>query len=71
MYDCLMVLIDESDLLTKQEALHALALQLAHVEAGRRGLSSVGNSRAYADYVFPRCDALEGKLRRVIGIGPA
>jgi hypothetical protein len=71
MYDCLMVLLDESDLLTKQEALHTLALQLAHQEAARRGLSSVGNSKAYADYVFPRCDVLEGKLHRLIGIGPA
>ncbi len=71
MYDCLMVLLDESDLLTKQEALHVLALNLAHHEAGRRGLSSCANAKAYADYVFPRCDALEAKLQRLIGIGPA
>lgn len=69
MYDCLMVLIDESDRLSHAEALHALALQLAHTEATRRGLSSVGDARAYADYVFPRCDDLEAKLRRVIAIG--
>jgi len=69
MYDCLMVLIDESDLLTKAEALHTLALQLAHQDANRRGLSSVADNRAYADYVFPRCDEIEAKLRRVIAIG--
>jgi hypothetical protein len=47
MYDLMMVLIDESDLLTKAEALHALALQLAHTDATYRGLSSVGDAQAY------------------------
>jgi hypothetical protein len=69
MYDLLMVLIDESDLLTKAEALHTLALQLAHTDATYRGLSSVRDAQAYAAYVFPRCDELEAKLRRVISIG--
>ena len=69
MYDLLMVLIDESDLLTKAEALHTLALNRAHTEATYRGLSSVGDAQAYAAYVFPRCDALEAKLRGVISIG--
>lgn len=69
MYDCLKVLIDESDRLTKAEALHVLALQLAHREAACRGLSSVSDARAYADYVFPRCDEIEAKLRRVVVIG--
>ena len=69
MYDLLMVLIDESDLLTTAEALHTLALNLAHTEATYRGLSSVGDAQAYAAYVFPRCDELEAKLRGVISIG--
>lgn len=69
MYDLLMVLIDESDRLTKAEALHTLALNLAHTEATYRGLSSVGDAQAYAAYVFPRCDELEAKLRGVISIG--
>ena len=69
MYDLLMVLIDESDLLTKAEALHTLALNLAHTEATYRGLSSVGDAQAYAAYVVPRCDELEAKLRGVISIG--
>ena len=69
MYDLLMVLIDESDRLTKAEALHTLALNLAHTEAKYRGLSSVGDAQAYAAYVFPRCDELEAKLRGVISIG--
>jgi hypothetical protein len=70
MYDCLMVLIDESDVLSKREALHVLALQLAHREATYRGLSSTADAQAYAEYVFPRCDALEAKLGRLIGTGP-
>ena len=69
MYDLLMVLIDESDRLTKAEALHTLALNLAHTEATHRGLSSVGDAQAYVAYVFPRCDELEAKLRGVISIG--
>jgi hypothetical protein len=68
MYDCLMVLLDESDLLGKAEALHVLALQLAHREAIYRGLSSRADNEAYLGYVLPRCDALEARLGRVFGV---
>ncbi len=71
MYECLMVLIDESAVLLKAQALHMLALQMAHTEARYRGLSSVADNRAYTDYVLPRCDELEAKLRQAIPISVA
>jgi len=49
---------------------HFIALHLAHQQALARGLSSRANPQAYAEYVFPRCDEIEAKLRRIIAIGP-
>lgn len=71
MYDLLRVLIDESDLLTKDQALHLLALHWAHADAQRRGLSALSQPYEYGQFVFPRCDEIEAKLRQLIGIGPA
>jgi len=70
MHTELMVLIDESDVCTKEKALHFIALHLAHQQALARGLNSRANPQAYAEYVFPRCDEIEAKLRRIIAIGP-
>jgi hypothetical protein len=66
----LLVLIDESDVCTKDEAVHFLALHLAHQQARCRGLTAVGQPQAYAQFVFPRCDEIERKLRQIIAIGP-
>jgi hypothetical protein len=70
MHTELMVLIDESEACTKDHALHFIALHLAHQQALSRGLSSRSNPQAYAEYVFPRCDEIEAKLRKIIAIGP-
>jgi len=70
MYTELMVLIDESDVVTKDRALHFIALHLAHQQAHARGLNSRTTPQEYAQYVFPRCDEIESKLRRIIAIGP-
>jgi len=69
MYDLLRVLIDESDLLTKAEALHLLALDWAHHDAQRRGLSALSHPYEYGQFMFPRCDEIEAKLRQVIALG--
>ena len=70
MHTELMVLIDESDVCTKEKALHFIALHLAHQQAMARGLYCHTQPQAYAEYVFPRCDEIEAKLRRIIAIGP-
>ncbi len=70
MYTELMVLIDESDVCTKERALHFIALHLAHQQALARGLNCRATPQEYAQYVFPRCDEIEDKLRRIIAIGP-
>jgi len=70
MHTELMVLIDESDVLTKEQALHFIALHLAHQQAHARGFNNRTTPQAYAEYVFPRCDEIEAKLRRIIAIGP-
>ena len=71
MYDLLLVLIDEADFLSKDQALHTLALLMAQREATYQGLCPISHAQAYAEFVFPRCDELEAKLRRVIAIGSA
>lgn len=70
MHTELMVLIDESDACTKDQALHLLALRMAHHEAAQNHLSSTADAQAYANFVFPRCDEIEAKLRRIIAVGP-
>jgi hypothetical protein len=70
MHELILILIDESDRLSKAQALHFLALNMAHQEAIGQGLTSLTHPRQYADQVFPRCDQIEAKLRRIIDIGP-
>jgi len=66
----LLVLVDESDVLTKDEAMHFLALHLAHHEARCRGMTAQSHPQQYAEFVFPRSNELERKLRAIIAIGP-
>lgn len=70
MFDELMVLLDESDACSKDQAIHFLALHLAHQQARYRNLSALSDPQAYSNFLFPRIVELERKLRAIIAIGP-
>ena len=66
----LLVLIDESDVCTKDQAIHFLALHIADAQARCLGLTALTKPQEYSDYVFPRRDEIERKLRAIIAVGP-
>jgi len=66
----LLVLIDESDVCPKDEALHLVAFHLAQQLALSRGLTDTSPPQAHAEFVAQRTAELEAKLRAIIAIGP-
>jgi len=64
----LLVLIDESDVCPKDEALHLVALHLAQQLAHSRDLAATSLPEAHAEFLARRTAEIEAKLRAIIAI---
>jgi hypothetical protein len=66
----LFVLIDESDVCSKDDAVRAIAMRLAHEQAKLRGLFKTDRPPVWAEFIAERALEIERKLRRIVAVGP-
>jgi hypothetical protein len=66
----LFVLIDESDVCSKDDAVSAIAMHLAYEQAKLRGLFQPDRPQVWAEFIAERVAEIETKLRRIVAVGP-